>query len=355
MHATVHPDIRNAVTRVHHALRAQGWELFHLVGYDAGVNSQGVKKRREFSILFLVPDHTSLAELNNLVTEEEVDGDDGGDNSVATKDASKDESGAQNVDSDGESENGEEEAFEGEAIGHRVLAQIMIHVAEGGRHDGMMENVAVRFTHDWQDWTVIQPHDYYKDASALPGQTYGVQTDFKIYQMTSRDLTHLILKKTWAAVLSLLGGEAPGSREEFGERVGRALIELDSWGEVVSGFEAEKVFRVSGSKRNRSTALRIALFTRDKVIKVDQDPESQDTEAMESSPKSDSDTPSRRVGAVCLIDTSEQDSRIRLKHIAIVYEGEWPMVHHYRKALPPPSVSGLEDYLMDTGDSGLEC
>ena len=284
-----------ATSRTCHELRTRGYELTHLVVCESPIKYQGEKKRKEFSVLFLIPDPN-------------------------------------------------------EVIRHRALAQVLVHAAVGGRHSRTIENVAVRFGEDWEDWIVVQPHVYCRDITVAEPMRIDIPLNGT---MSGR----MVLGKMWMEVLRLIEGNFHPSGEEFVARLTRGLETLEHDGLVVCGFDAEKVFRKSVSGKHQSLAIRIALYTK-KIIEVEEEDEGsvgvvenggqqgqQETSDIGEKRPIEQETEAPHVGAVCLIDTSGKGQQARVKHIAIVYTGEWPLAHHYRTAIPRPNVDELERYL----------
>jgi response regulator RpfG family c-di-GMP phosphodiesterase len=50
-----------------------------------------------------------------------------------------------------------------EPTGHRWLAEVLVHQYIKGPKSGMVENVAVRYATDWQDWEVVMDHQYLEE------------------------------------------------------------------------------------------------------------------------------------------------------------------------------------------------
>lgn len=296
----VHHEVSEAFTRVLLELRGRGEELFHLVGWEGPVQHQGPKKRREFSIALLIPDPE-------------------------------------------------------EPSRHRVLAEVMVHCADAGRHRGMIENVAVRYAEDWEDWTVVKDFDYFKLNAPSPERVRLGEEG----AMTGKE----VHAKIWERVMQLLNGHAAGSKKDFGQRLGRVVERITGDGELLTGFEVEMVYRTTktGSKGKTMAAARIALFARpsksineplvkdlerldikeDKVVTEELQPGISGGRIFNKQIRDED-----HIAAVIVIDLSTPaDGQYKVKHIAVIYEGEWPITHHYRKAIPPPSMAGLEHLL----------
>ncbi|WWC91086.1 uncharacterized protein L201_006027 [Kwoniella dendrophila CBS 6074] len=101
-HLSMNQKIQEIAELVIRKLRDRGYELFHFVGKQLTMDD---KRKKEISILFLIPDSND------------------------------------------------------QGHGHRILAEIMI--CSQPKNKNKIENVSSRFIEDYQDWISIHPHQYY--------------------------------------------------------------------------------------------------------------------------------------------------------------------------------------------------
>ncbi len=248
-------QVRDAGERVSlHLRETGGWELFHLVGLVLDIPNRF--PRHEISIYWLVP-------------------------------------------------------APDEEIGHRVVAEILTQLYGTGAHVGKVENVAVRFATEWEDWTVAQPNEYFRASGSE-----------NVWIPLEQWVSGGSLEKLWEEVLRLLRGECKPSSSELMRRVGRATEEITDEVKEVSDYEVEVVHRKSTSTKQMNPSIRIAMHTS-----------------------------SGEVGAIILIETNGEAGKRKVKRIAVAYQGEWPIAHHYRTVIPPPNLEGLKSLVK--GDKAL--
>lgn len=294
-------EVHDAFTRVLLELRGRGEELFHLVGWEDPTQDSGERTRREFSVVLMIPDPE-------------------------------------------------------EPSRHRVLAEIMIHCRGNGRHAGTIENVAVRYAEDWEDWTVVMNSDYLRDSSAPEPEKVILGEEGT---MTGKQ----VIDKVWKAVVGFIQHPTPGLKSDFAQRMGRAVERLNGDGYLLSAFSVEMGYRAkTGSKSKTAPAIRIALYAKivDNETSVDES-----LERLRISGASDKVSERRQtagpgipsvkvdlddedhIAAVILIDLSTPfGGSSKVKHIAVIYEGEWPITHHYRRTIPAPDLGGLKSLLI---------
>ena len=272
-------------------LRKQGLELFHLVGQEIGPD-QGKAKRQEYSIIFMVPSW-----------------------SVGDSDATEDS--------------------EERVIGHRPVAEILIHLRPPGRHKEVVENVAVRFPHAWQDWTVSIPHNFFRIAGSPP------MVKIDILNVPVADDGHQIsagavIEDLRKEIIKLIGPSGQCGKRELYRCIGRATEVLNADGLLICGFKVESVRRATTGDLVQT--IRAAVMVK-KAGSLSM------TETKQST-SNQVEPDEEGHGAVILMDIGGRTQRI-VKHITVVYQGEWPVGHSYRKDIPPTSLSGLERSLLD--------
>ncbi|WVN87999.1 uncharacterized protein L203_103197 [Cryptococcus depauperatus CBS 7841] len=255
VHLSTTTELLLAVERVILQLRRFGIELEHLVGRELGVDMTN-RKRREISVLFLVPEGSSAED----------------------------------------------------GIGHRWVAEILVHLRIGKGAE--IENIASRYWFDWEDWTVPQAFDYVADSSRELKQ---VKVEAKKEGVP------------WIEIVAKLGQvvEKVGSCrliQDWTKTITRVTKELKKDGEKVFQWEVEKVWRKH--RENVFPVVRIAFNVRKNKQRLA--------------------TP----GAVMLLEISRDLVASKegiIRNVSVLYEGEWPVCHHYRTSIPSPSFEGLQD------------
>ncbi|RXK37860.1 hypothetical protein M231_04858 [Tremella mesenterica] len=249
--------------RVARQLRQEGWELTHVVGKE-----RPSEARREISIYFLVP--------CNMET--------------------------------------------GGSLSHRWVAEVLVHLHKGKR-EGQVETVAIRFSNDWEDWTVCQ------DKQVLRDESQSISIVHNPHPGGGRlGVSDLVMSQVWQAVVDQLGGGDEGSATDLASKVDLTIkhLQLDDSGPVVK-FEIETVYLLLPSG-DHLPCIRVALHQ-----------EEQNTNGQnDDSPKK------THVPATVMIETSVRHKRRRLKNVAVAYKAEAPMWHHYRRLPGPPNFQGLE-------------
>ncbi|WVQ73774.1 hypothetical protein IAR50_003354 [Cryptococcus sp. DSM 104548] len=265
-------------TKVTHALTRIGLELRHKVGVElvhlaAREYGRDVTKgrRREVSVLFLVPHQDSSEE---------------------------------------------------EGIGHICMAEMLIHL---DAKTNVLENIAIRFWYDWEDWTVPQPLNFVKDFSTKP---------LKVRVPDKR------ANVPWSAVIdSLLEAvhkvaSCKIDRVNFKTWIKRVCEELkvSELQERVYEWEVEKVWRQE-KRVVIYPVIRIAF----KVMqgrRYKEDPGAVMLMELEAR--------SRREGDHGSEAKDDAEPVRRVTNTSVVYDGEWPVFHHYRTDIPPPCLKDLE-------------
>jgi hypothetical protein len=251
------PETVRDVERIFWFLRKEGHELLHVIGRDTF--SDG--KRREATVLFLIPSC-------------------------------------------------------GEATGHRWLAEMLVHRYSGGRKDGKVENVAVRYSTDWEDWEVVHDIRYFEAQGSL---------SYRISIPTDGGTTgQRVLDKVWQIMSGMIGGnvEATDTQREFKKIAGRATAEINVSGETVCAFTVARRFRKSESRQGGVPCVMVALW--------------EESKQAEETPVA---------GAVIIVDLVGKTGRT--KPIAVRYEGEWPVTHQYRKKFPPPNLDDFKGLIRE--------
>lgn len=193
--------------------------------------------------------------------------------------------------------------------GHIILAEMKVQLVKEGRDKGKVASEVVRFMGDWTDWTAVQTDDYAKEED---GEV--VTLDLGGEPGTGKAIMDRLTQPTQ----ELLPQGCKVVPKELDRRVTRTIEEVAREGNVMERFEVEKVFRQSTSrKRSVVPAVRIALRCQGK----------------------------EEPGAVILLDTSGVEGKRRVKHIAVMYAGEWPVRHHYKEDDGGPSLDELDEYI----------
>jgi hypothetical protein len=217
---------------------------------------------------------------------------------------------------------------------HRVLAEMAVHIIEEGRSPGRVGTVAVRYAEDWEDWTLSQPIELAKDDKAGPARLVMLETPMKQGRSA-------VLEAIWSEVAAFSNFAQDVSDRDLKYRFGRTWDRLDAEGAVLVGIQVEKVRRwlEPSSRKRTAPTIRIPLLTRAKV-------QSQGgKEAGLQSQTISAEYPSAdgySIPAVLLVTLTKDKVPTKIKHICTLYHGEWPITHHYRTALPPPTLAGLE-------------
>jgi hypothetical protein len=170
----------------------------------------------------------------------------------------------------------------------------------------MVENVAVRYAADWQDWEVMMEHEYLEEDGK---QWVRVHLEDGVWPTGEQ-----VMRAVWGQVTLLLGDGFDGSKREFEKTVIRAVKEVNARGETVSYFEVAKRYRRSGTKLIPTITV-LLQSTDDNGV------------------------------AVIVIDPMGR--RGRIKPMAVRYDGEWPVAHQYRKQFPPPELQQLEPFVVN--------
>jgi hypothetical protein len=293
-HNNVPLHVQQSSERVCHELRRRGWELAHLVGRrepDEEDEEGGEKgKSAKWSILWIAP------------------GDDGGTGCKSQVHVPGTTEPMENANADGGNLEDDGQPKEGNnRTGHIVLAEVLVLLFGSGKHKGKVQNVAVRFSDDWADWTVCQANDY--------SQVEG--TEARIITLGDRSVRgELVMRDLQATAQELLPQDCKLPFEQLDRHIRRAI--LDSWqDDVVVEAMALKAYRTSVSGSHRLVAVIIAL-------------------QCEGSDHS---------GPMILINVPRSGKRRRTKRLGVVYEGEWPISHHYAIIADPPDIAGLEKLL----------
>lgn len=278
---TVHHEVADAFTRILLELRGRGEELFHLVGWEGPGRKQGEKARREFSVVLMIPDQAGASR-------------------------------------------------------HRVLAEVMVHCGDNYKCRGMVENVAVRYAEDWYDWTIAKDLVYYRDKDAPEPRRIRLDEEGTQNGLES-------LKMIWREVSKVTGHAGLRGRLDFAQRLNRTVERIEGDGETLTAVEVEKWYRNSdgrgGDQSKALAVVRIALFAQAACRCDDGDGKARCKANIHNDAAADNLRP-----AVVVIDLSDIDAgQYKVKHIGVIYEGEWPITHHYRKSNPAPDMKGLEN------------
>lgn len=282
----LHNAIKDAGIRILIELRGRGMELFHLIGW-VDTSPQGGKSRRV--IAFAVPDQNQAEE-----------------------------------------------------TGHRVVAQLVISIENKGQFKGTIGDVSVRFEDDWDDWTMVQTSEFVSDPKYSKAQRrMMVEGDVK---------SGKVAEKIWDAVTVMQGEDIGCLRAKVVSRLNTVLQKLDLAGEILAAFEAEQLLRKTGERRTQPT-IAIRLYTRlaeASPMNLGEHAKHAKTvstgEGQASNKKDDGDEyDDERSVAVVLIDLSTNGSMLKVKHVSVVYDGEWPITHRYRTDSDVPTLKGLEE------------
>jgi len=280
---TLHYAIKDAGIRILIELRVRGMELFHLIGW-VDTSPQGGESRRV--IAFAVPDQNQPEE-----------------------------------------------------TGHRVVAQLVISIENKGQFKGTIGDVSVRFEDDWDDWTMGQTSERVSDPKYSKAQRGMIfEGDVK---------SGKVAEKIWDAVTVMQGEDIGCLRAKVVSRLNTVLQKLDLAGEILAAFEAEQLLRKTGERRTQPT-IAIRLYTRlaeASPMRIDEHAKTVSTgKAQASNKKDDGDEYDDELSvAVVLIDLSTNGSMLKVKHVSVVYDGEWPITHRYRFNSDVPTLNGLEE------------
>ncbi|WVF65424.1 hypothetical protein IAT40_000151 [Kwoniella sp. CBS 6097] len=361
-HLQLFPEVKEAAERVIRCLREdRGLELFHLAATDqiqsalrGGAAGGENNKRREISILFLIP-HS-----------------------------------------------------DDEVVGHRLVAELLVHLrlprqpqpkpqpeprrigipdedsARNGSGSGSgrgrvdrlsVENIATRFAEDWEDWTLSHPHTYLKpdpDPDSDPDHASNLTEDSATTAASGLELEPGVLEMgipdkkegvSWSMIVDSLLIETQKllngywvDRKEFKRFFTRVSTELRAEGRRVYAFQLEKVYR-SIAKHSHGTNARSK--SKSKNDNVDTPIDTKSTvpcvrialKILESTMSSDSKKKKEMIGndigAVVLLDLNDVDKRGRIKNLCVIYDGEWPIAHQYRSVIPPPNLEGIQHLIKE--------
>jgi len=189
--------------------------------------------------------------------------------------------------------------------------------------------------------------------------------------------------RMWADVAQIFKGEQRKAQRDFGHTLAGAVGELAGCGEVFSAYEVEVGHRTVADRSDRLPAVMVSLFT---VPRETLPERAERTSALEHndadvdgvrptyglpkpkasgsvagdgkvtsgspslpSPKPKSLESRERVSAVIMLDAVNVRDQNEFDHIAVIYNGEWPISHVYRQDTPPPDLAGLECYVRAKG------
>ncbi|TYJ57693.1 hypothetical protein B9479_001547 [Cryptococcus floricola] len=203
-------------------------------------------------------------------------------------------------------------------IGHICMAEMLVHLDASTNE---LENVASRFWYDWEDWTVPQYSDYVKDLNAEPLKVRIPDKRANVPWSTVMDsLLEAVQKVTRCIVDS-------ASFKALVKRISEEL-KVSDLQERVYEWQVEKVWS-KGPHRRTFPVIRIAFkvmqgrsYREDPgaVMLMELEVESKKTRGCEES----NNKPMRKVN-----------------NMSVVYDGGWPIFHHYRTDIPPPSLEDL--------------
>ena len=315
--------VKNAAERVLLSLRSEGLELFHLVGWNMGQHQQGSKHRIQLSIMLLIPGSARESWLHHQ---------------TASQSATSVSASSEGIGSGQEGEELEPDHY------HQIVAELSVFILTNGRRKGQVERVDTRLWRDWADATSLSDYTYYRADDAPPPLPVQAPAEGEDVSMT-----------IWTQVSAVMDGAWQGLRAELDKRLGRAMMELESDGAKISGFEVEKLFKKTEGEQFIPTArLAIAIF--DEVSKgLENGPaEGREKDGVEDQEgwtsldyqdeqKIEQDRTTTN-GAVILVEGRAGDVS-KIKHIIVIYEGEAPVVHRYRNKVEPPRLPGLEDLI----------
>jgi len=321
-----HREICDATMRVCYELRTRGYELFHLAGWEepAYIANQNrdvaawQPPRREISIVFMVPESSDVS-----------------------------------------------------PSGHRALAQILVHLVSTPRHARQIENVAVRYEDDWEDWTVCQDFEFFRD-------TERPKPERRRLGEQGRKTAVQVCEAMWAEVVQMLDGQCDEAPGDFRHRLVKVIARLVEDGLVMSSYEVDMAHRQKPGSWKKFLVVKVSIFavpqdrleagrglegaenreggvipgesleTSGGAGAADRANQSDDDHTCgDQSAGSTQDAAAQRIKETCpavmLVDVSTSRGHYKVKHIAVVYAGEWPISHLYRRNIPAPDMAGLAD------------
>ena len=255
------PPAQAVVTaeRVTRQLRREGHELFHLAGIQHRSN-----QRAEYSFYFLVPS-----------------------------------------------------TADGGQIGHRWLAEIMIHFLLNGK----VENIAERYSVDWEDWTIYQERKYLRDEGTAMSWVVNPKPFNRDGVRYAVGLS--MIKNMLKAVYGQLGGQQSQKNHSMVDKLARLCgrLRLDDPRPIVAA-EVERVY-LSNPIMGFVTFVRIAL-------------------------QQDQGNGHTHVPATILLEADVRNpQQPTIATIALAYKDEWPIRHHFRRSIPAPQFDDLVPMLQD--------
>ena len=282
----LHHEVKEAGLLILHTLRLRGMELFHLIGWES-TKTQGSKSRVEYSVGFAVPDQEDIT-------------------------------------------------------AHRVVAQLVVQVDNKGRFKGTIDTVSVRFEDDWDDWTAVQDVEYLQDEKA------GVAKRVNLDAMTAG--TRSVAEQIWDAMPPQWGEAIGYSKAIIVERIGIAIEKMEMAGEVVNGFEVGETYRKLGESRVQpAISIRLHSHLKDsRPIITDQGNNENVVKTYNREESKEGRGGEARAAAIILIEMKGKGQSTKVKHVSVIYDGEWSIIHRYRKNSPPPNFEGLEELVKET-------
>lgn len=271
--------VAEAVLRVLHQLRQEGYEMLHIAAKDVRQDA----KRTELSILFLVPSNDKA--------------------------------------------NG----------WHRWVAEVLVHRYVSGRHPGKVENVATRFASDWTDWTISFPRQMYDDETdaefvidlqAGGSEITGRNVVRAIAEQASRGLgiqsEEILkgLKKRIATVTEWINRQ---------EQHVCALVVKKRYIRSESGRSAHPCVTVSLYAQYQDGDEGEQLSGDDRAAGADDGKDHQVGRRFSSAGKT---------AAAVIVMEGQKDGQ-STKPFMVIFHGEWPIAHQYRTRFPPPDLSSL--------------
>jgi hypothetical protein len=248
---------------------------------------------------------------------------------------------------------------------HRALAQIVVHLVSTPGHARQIENVAVRYEDDWEDWTVCQDFEFFRDTERPKPEKrrlgeQGLNTAVQVCEAM------------WAEVVQMLDGQCGGARGDFRHRLVKVIARLVEHGLVMSSYEVDMGHRQKPWSRKNFLVVKISVLavpqdrleagrgfeggvmlgesheTSGEAGAADRANQTDDDHTCgDQSTGSTQDAAAQRIKETCpavmLVDVSTSRGHYKVKHIAVVYAGEWPISHLYRRNIPAPDMAGLAD------------
>lgn len=280
---TIVSELHDAFLRVLYELRNRDEELFHLVGWET---IDWRKNRREYNIVLMIPELESLG-------------------------------------------------------CHKAISHILVRCTETGKYSGQIEDVAVRYREDWEDWTICQDFLYFRDELAPKRDTISVNPGEEFGE------------RLWEEIRLVKEG-IRGNKGDFLARLKKTLNRLEDEGQEVIQFSVENQFRRSSEKsKTLKPVIRIALYsnpstrTSDIIALEELNLEENRNQPVPEKPSHENlQEKDENVVAVMLIDLSRDGPNPRVKLICTIYPGEFPITHHHRRMIPPPDLSDLEELVV---------